>query len=164
MREKMKNMLLAFVLMSLALYVSSCTMKDETYYVRRGEEIKHQLIVELKGSRNLHELFARQDSLTLLFDELSKMAIEARVFQIKYKKTWEVSIKSLQSSQLLAQELKRVLDIPGAEAFLEKCQVKGFERIDAFEKTRKAYVELEFPLPSVDSHHASALRHRRGRS
>lgn len=132
----MKNRLFAFLILFFSLCASSCATKDGTYYVARGEKIKHQLIAEFRGVNTLHDLFARQESFTLLFDELSKVSIEARTFQLKTKKTWEVPPEASQSSQLLAEELRRVLKIPGARAFLEKCQSKGFERIDAFEKTR----------------------------
>jgi hypothetical protein len=146
----MKHILLTFVVLSSVLWTSSCTTRDETYYLRRGEGIKHQLIVELEGAHGLHDLFARQDSLTFLFDELSKVAIEARVFQLKSGKTWRIPSESLQSSQLLSQEMRRILDIPGARAFLEKCQAKGFERIDVFEKTRERGI-AKAPSPGLDS-------------
>jgi hypothetical protein len=122
---------------------SSCTKKDKSYYERRGEEVKHQLIVELEGASSLHDLFDRQDLLTLLFDELSKVAIEARVYQLKTKKIWEPSADSLESSHKMAAEMRRLLEIPGARAFLEKCQTKGFERIDAFEKTRERSISRD---------------------
>ena len=122
---------------------SSCTKKDKSYYERRGEEVKHQLIVELKGACSLHDLFDRQDALTLLFDELSKVAIEARMYQLKTKKIWEPSADSLESSHRIATEMRRLLEIPGARAFLEKCQTRGFEKIDAFEKTRERPISRE---------------------
>ena len=125
----------ALVLAFLSLV--ACTNKNESYYVHRGEEVKHQLIVELEGAHTLHDLFARQETLTLLFDELSKVAIEARMFQVKTKTSWEVPPEASKTSQQLAHELRRLLEIPGARAFLEKCQARGFERIDAFEKTRE---------------------------
>ena len=134
--ETMKNVLCIYIFIFFSLCASSCTTKNESHYVARGEKIKHQLIAELRGADTLHDLFARQESLTLLFDELSKVAIEAKTFQLKTKKTWEVPPEASQSSQVLTEELGRVLKIPGARAFLEKCQAKGFERIDAFEKTR----------------------------
>lgn len=106
-------------------------------FIKRGEEIKVQLTSELEGVHTLHDLFDRQEALTLLFDELSKVAIEARLFQVKTNTTWEAPAKTADTSLLLAQELRRVLEIPGARSFLEKCQARGFERIDAFEKGRK---------------------------
>lgn len=130
---------------AVMLFLSSCASKDEGYYVRRGEEVKRQLIVELEGAQTLHDLFTRQESLSLLFDEMARTAIEARLFQMKTKKTWEVSADAFQSSRRLAQELRRLLTIPGARAFLERCQAKGFDRIDAFEKS------LERPIVKAPS-------------
>ncbi len=112
----------------------SCARKDESYYVQKGEEIKQQLVVELEGTHSIQDLFARQESLSVLFDELARLAIEARTYQLKSKKTWGVSQEGSASSQTLAHEIQRVLEIPGARSFLEKCQTKGFEKIDAFER------------------------------
>lgn len=134
----MKQSFLVFLIVSLC--VCSCTTKDEGYYIRRGEEVKRQLIVELEGASTLHDLFARQDGLTLLFDELSKVAIEARIFQVKSGTTWDVPSASSVSSQQLARQIRRVLEIPGAGAFIERCQAKGFDRIDAFEKAKERAV------------------------
>ena len=133
---KMKDTLLILSVLFCALTVSSCTTKDEAYYLRRGDEIQRQLIVDLEGVHCLHDLFARQDSLTLLFDELSKVAIEARQYQLKSGKTWDDPADSSLLSQRLAQEIRRLLEIPGARPFLERCQAKGFDRIDAFEKAK----------------------------
>jgi len=149
--EKMKNTFFALFILSFSVCLFSCTAKDERYYVRRGEEVQRQLIIELEGAHALHDLFARQDSLTLLFDELSKVAVEARAFQVRSKKTWEVPSDSHQLSQRLAQEIQRVLQIPGARAFLEKCQAKGFERIDAFEKAKERSL-VTVPSGSAESH------------
>lgn len=128
-------------LVLVALCCTACTEKNQSYYTHRGEKIKLQLIAELEGVHTLLDFFSRQESVTLLFDELSKVAIEARVFQLKTNTTWEVPPEMAESSQRLFQELRRVLEIPGARAFLEKCQARGFERIDAFEKTQRQKIE-----------------------
>ena len=112
-----------------------CAKRDESFFLRRGNEIQSQLIGELEGVQTLHDLFRRQEALSSLFDELAKVAIEARHYQIRTHRSWEVPPDSAEQSRELQRHLERVLQIPGARAFLEKCQSRGFERIDAFERT-----------------------------
>jgi hypothetical protein len=112
-----------------------CAKRDQSFYLRRGNEIQSQLIGEFEGVHTLHDLFSKQEALSLLFDELAKVAIEARRYQLRTHTSWEVPPDSAEKSQELELQIERVLQIPGARAFLEKCQSRGFERIDAFEKT-----------------------------
>lgn len=120
----------------LLAILCACTEKNESYYLRRGEEVKQQLCLELESVQTLRDLFARQESLTLLFDELSRLAVEAKIFQLKSKTTWQIPKEASLSGQRLSEQLQRVLSIPGASAFLEKCQARGLEKIDAFEKSQ----------------------------
>lgn len=115
-------------------FALGCARRDEAFYIRRGNEIQSQLIGELEGVHTLHDLFGKQEALSSLFDELARVAIEARRYQIRTHTSWEVPPDSSTKSQELEQQMERVLQIPGARAFLEKCQSRGFERIDAFEK------------------------------
>jgi hypothetical protein len=115
----------------------SCSKKEESYYVNRGEEVKKELIEELGSCQTLQEILAKQERLSFLFDELSLLIIEARTFQTKSHKTWQPTIQSCQSSERLEEELRRLLAIHGARGAIEKCQVKGLERLDAFEKKMK---------------------------
>ena len=108
----------------------SCVKKDESYYLRRGEEIKLQLIVELHEAASLQDLFERQESLTILFDELARVGLEAYRYQLAAKTVPEMPSEALASSQQLLHEMRRLLAIPGARAFLEKCQSRGLERLD----------------------------------
>lgn len=114
--------------------VLGCAKRDGTFYVRRGDEIQSQLITELEGVQTLPDLFGKQEALSSLFDELAKVAIEARRYQIRTHTSWKIPADAAEKSQELAWHMQRVLQIPGARAFLEKCQSRGFERIDAFEK------------------------------
>ena len=122
------------VLLFLFFCATSCGVRDESFYLRRGNEIQGQLIAELEGVQTLHDLFGRQEAFSSLFDELAKVAIEARRYQIRAHVSWEVPSDCAERSRELEREMQRVLQIPGARAFIEKCQGRGFERIDAFEK------------------------------
>ena len=128
-----------FLVMTTLFCLCACAKKDSAYFLERGEEVKQQLITELEGVDSLHDLFARQEELTALFDELARLATEARRYQLKTKESWEISPEASSSSQALAQEMRRVLELPGARAFLEKCQGKGLERLDAFERNARQY-------------------------
>ena len=111
-----------------------CSKRDGDFYLRRGTEIQRQLITELENVQTLPDLFGKQEALSSLFDELAKVAIEARRYQIRTHTSWEIPSSASEKSRELEQHMQRVLQIPGARAFLEKCQSRGFERIDAFEK------------------------------
>lgn len=110
--------------------LSSCTAKDQGYFLRRGEEVKLQLIAELKEANTLQDLFERQESLTALFDELARLAIEAHRYQAASKTTWGIPDSASVSSHTLALEMRRILAIPGSRALLEKCQSRAIERMD----------------------------------
>lgn len=131
----LKTHVLALVSILLSVFcVVGCAKRDGTFYVRRGNEIQSQLIVELETVQTLPDLFGKQEALSSLFDELARVAIEARRYQIRTHTSWETSIAAAEKSRELEVQMQRVLQIPGARAFLEKCQSRGFERIDAFEK------------------------------
>ena len=121
------------ILLILCLCITGCAARDESFYLRRGREIQSQLIAELEGVESLHELFGKQEALTSLFDELARVGVEARRYQLRTQKSWEVPEESEKGSRELERQMERVLQIPGARAFLERCQSRGFERIDAFE-------------------------------
>jgi hypothetical protein len=107
-----------------------CAKRDGAFYIRRGNAIQSQLIVELESAQTLHDLFGKQEALSSLFDELAKVAIEARRYQIRTHTSWEIPAESAEKSRELERQMQRVLQIPGARAFLEKCQSRGFERIE----------------------------------
>jgi hypothetical protein len=116
------------------LVFSSCTTRDDAFYLRKGEELKIQLLFELKQVNSLHDLFERQETLTFLFDEIAHLAIEAD----SSHKTVKHSTNSIDAvSPEINAELRRVLLIPGARAFFEKCQAKGLESMDRYVKTKK---------------------------
>ena len=122
------------VFLLICLLAVGCAAHDEAFYLRRGREIQSQLLAEFEGVESLHDLFRRQESLSLLFDELARTAIEARRYQIRSKTSWEIPVESSEKSRELEEQMQRVLMIPGARAFLERCQSRGFDRLDAFEK------------------------------
>ena len=122
------------VFVLICLCAVGCAARDESFYLRRGGEIQSQLVVELEEVESLHDLFSKQEALSSLFDELARTAIEARRYQMRAKASWEIPQNSAEKSRELEDQMQRVLKIPGARAFLERCQSRGFERLDAFEK------------------------------
>jgi hypothetical protein len=129
MRNGVKLVVMHIVAWSVFLCVS-CATRGQAYYLDRGEKVKQQIITELRGVGSLQDLFERQESLTVLFDELARLAVEAHRYQLASKTTWDVPSDASVSSQELLCEMRRVLAIPGARAFLEKCQGRGLERLD----------------------------------
>lgn len=87
--------------------------------------------------KTLPDLFAKQENLTLLFTELASLAIKADEWQ---KKTKYKILSTTDSTvgELLEREMQRILRIPGAKSFLEKCQSKGQDMLEAYEFTRCA--------------------------
>ena len=122
------------VFILICLCAVGCAARDEAFYLRRGGEIQSQLIVELEGVESLHDLFSRQEAFSSLFDELARTAIEARRYQMREKTSWGIPQDLSEKSRGLEEQMQRVLKIAGARAFLERCQSKGFDRLDAFEK------------------------------
>ena len=103
--------------------------------MQRAEELKDQLCQELEQVHELNDVFDRQERLRVLFDQLARLAIEAS----RGEKTGGATISpsASRSSRKLAREFVRVLQIPGAQAVLERCQVEGLERIDAYESKQR---------------------------
>ena len=116
-----------------------CTHKDEAYFIRQAERIKRELSSELESIQTLGDLFIRQEGLTIRFEELAQLAIDSRQFQVKTKRCWELSDSERESGKTLTRELQRVLTIAGAQAVIEKCQLRAVEKIDSFEKRSGSY-------------------------
>jgi hypothetical protein len=126
------------LIISLFLVACGVERKNEEYFSHRSEELKEQLFVELCGVQTLPDLFVRQDSLTSLFNQLARLAVEAQAYQGLCKKEITISQEAKETSRQLAEQFSRVLRIPGARAFLEKCQGQGLDIIDAAgERPRK---------------------------
>jgi hypothetical protein len=103
--------------------------------------VKAELVQELESVSNLRDLFERQERLSVLFERLASLSIEA--MKVPGSCSWSMSPEALESSRRLAQEFTRVLQIPGAQALLEHCQVEGLEKIDAFESSVMKESEIQ---------------------
>ena len=86
----------------------------------------------LQGAETLQDLLLREENLTQLFLELSSLAIRADQWKKKHKSKNDVFKSDRASQTLLEEEFRRVLTIPGAEAFLEKCQKQALDRLDIY--------------------------------
>jgi hypothetical protein len=130
----MSRGVLFLVVIFAAATCASCNRGDkQSYFLAKGEACKEQLISELKDVESLQDLFEKQEELTLLFDRIAQIGIEARIYQIKTKTIWGVPEEAEATNHALRSQLLRVLKIPGARAFLEKCQTSAFEKIYSFE-------------------------------
>jgi len=104
-----------------------------SYFLSNGERCTEQLISDLSEVQSLQDLFEKQEELTVLFDRIAQLSIEARRYQIKTKTSWSTTEQVERKNQEMKMQLLRVLKIPGARAFLEKCQAPAFEKLYAFE-------------------------------
>lgn len=118
---------------------SACAPHDAAYYLKRGEEVKRELVAELQTITTLPDLIERQSSLTALFDEMACLAIEASHVPSSPPQSTIVDPLSCQ----ITDELRRIAQIPGAIACLEKCQAAAIERLDRESKMRKKAISLD---------------------
>ena len=114
-----------------SLFCIGCREKSEGYFLKRGVEVQQELVTELMKVQSLQDLLSHEESLSSLFDELSFVAIQADRWKKKHKRKADAYVES-DTAICLEQEFRRVLAIPGAEAFLEKCQKKAVERLDIY--------------------------------
>jgi hypothetical protein len=121
------------VLLAICSICSCSSIDKQAYYLKKGEECKEHLLSELEEVQSLRDLFEKQERLTLLFDKIARLCIEARTYQLETKTSWSISPESEITNTELKKQLLRVLKIPGARAFLEKCQIRSFEKIYTFE-------------------------------
>ena len=105
--------------------VSACVKKDRAYFLQKGEELKAQLYEELHEVQELADLVTKQDRLKVLFDDTAELAIVAHRFVGFSERSEDVD----ELSQLLADEIHRVLMIPGARNIFEKCQEAALEKL-----------------------------------
>jgi hypothetical protein len=118
----------------LIVTCASCGGGDRrSYFLAKGEQCTDALISELCEVQTLQDLFEKQEELTILFDTIAQLSIEARIYQLKTKSDWEASDEVESKNQELKKQLLRVLKIPGTRTFLEKCQAPAFEKLYAFE-------------------------------
>lgn len=120
------------LLLLCLFFLSACHSHDEAYYLKRGAELKEELLSDLNRIATLQDLIERQDHLGDLFDEIARLAIEAS--HCESKKTSYATIDPL--SQEVTDELRRVAVIPGAIAVLERCQSNAIETMDRYAKMR----------------------------
>jgi hypothetical protein len=127
--------ILTIILSTLLLMACSCCGGGDkrSYFLAKGEQCTEQLISELSEVQTLQDLFEKQEELTILFDRIAQLSIEARVYQLKTKSTWGATDEAEVRNQELKKQLLRVLKIPGTRAFLEKCQASAFEKLYVFE-------------------------------
>lgn len=117
-------------LIFFGLLVCGCQKKNEEYFLRKGEAIQQEIAEQLNGVKTLQDLLPKEEALTQLFLELSSLAIRAD----QWKKKHKIKANDLEkpSQTTLEQEFRRVLVIPGAEAFLEKCQKQALDGLDVY--------------------------------
>lgn len=121
-----------FILLSCFL-LSGCREKSEEHFLLKSERIQKELIITLQKVTTLQDLLQHEENLTQLFLELSTVAIRADQWRKKHKKAGDpVLYKQSVSQNDLEQEFRRVLAIPGAEAFFEKCQKPAITRLDIY--------------------------------
>jgi hypothetical protein len=120
-----------YLLAACSLVLFGCRAKNEEYYLLKGESIQQEIVAELSSAQTLQDLLPKEETLTQLFLELSSLAIRADQWKKKHK-TREKALGSEESRTGLEQEFRRVLAVPGAEAFLEKCQKQALDRLDIY--------------------------------
>ena len=123
------------LLFFLLLFVlSSCSQKSPEYFQREARELKLQLIETLQKIENLDDMVMKSSELQALFEELAKLAIEARRYQLKAKIEWAMTAEDRKLNQELRFELNRLYSMEGVAELMERCQMPALTELDAFEK------------------------------
>jgi len=122
------------------LLTLSCSNKNEVYFQKMGEEVKAELFQELSSVENFQDLLIKQDRLISIFQELATIQIELNEYQSKNQKVWVCNENSLLTSDGLEEQFRRIITIPGAYAFIEKCQAGSLAKLMSYEKSKKSNI------------------------
>jgi hypothetical protein len=122
----------SYLLAFFCLLAFGCQKKNEDYFLRKGEVIQQEIVEQLMDVQTLQDLLPKEEALTQLFLELSSLAIRADQWRRQHKCKKDPSSDEIPSEQLLEQEFRRVLAIPGAESLLERCQKQALDKLDVY--------------------------------
>ena len=135
-RLSKKNTLQFFLWFALFLscvLLFGCRERNEQYFLSRGEGVQREIAEALSDAFTLRDLLQREEHLTQLFLELSSLAIQADRWKKTYRGKKETSpVEGSETHAFLEKEFRRVLTIPGAKAFLEKCQKPALDALDIY--------------------------------
>jgi hypothetical protein len=122
---------LAFLLL---ISFSCCKGKSIEHFQKEGQEHKQELIEALQRIENLDDMIRASPQLKAIFDDLARLIIQARCYQIKTKTQVEISSEDRKLNQELRDELNRLYRMEGVQELMEKCQMSALIELDAFEK------------------------------
>lgn len=122
------------VLLLILIILTGCAAKSPDTFKSKARGINRELLQTAAEVEDLDQLMRALPTFSRLFNRLVDVMIQARKWQIKHKKGWELDEEDRYLSLQLAQEFARLYQIPTARAFIEKCQQSALERLDAFEK------------------------------
>ena len=110
------------------LLFSSCGKSSLNDYKKEGVELQLQMVEELRSVRSLEDLMDKKRVLSKLHLQLVDLIEKTRLWQKKENKTQE-PLLSL-SSDLLRDEMLRVLRIEGTQEIMEEIQKEALYLLD----------------------------------